>query len=151
MGWHIDGAVDYQEKSRGLNAKNVKILQRHQATLDDHALVYNQLAHLPQIRVLEVGFDHRKQRSYGPRASRCEFLDYSKPLQNKPECSLDSGLGNLSVLKDLEMFGFEGIDLRIGTKELDWMAESWPKLRMLRGLEEDILPRIRFDEQKALL
>ncbi|KAF9150388.1 hypothetical protein BG015_007807 [Linnemannia schmuckeri] len=144
-------AVDYQEKGRRLNAKKVKILQHHQAILDDHALVNNQLARLPQLRVLEIGFDHRKRRSYGLRASRCEFLDYSKPLQYMPEFSLDSGLGKLSVLKELKVFEFEGVDYRIGTKELDWMTESWPKLRMLRGLEKDTLPRIRFDEQKALL
>lgn len=72
-------------------------------------------------------------------------------MTSTPAYSLASGLGKLSGLKELKVFGFEGSNHRIGTLELDWMVENWPKLRMLRGLEEDTLPQIRFDKQKAFL
>ncbi|KAF9090419.1 hypothetical protein BGX23_005980 [Mortierella sp. AD031] len=50
------------------------------------------------------------------------------------ELTLESGLDELASLKDLEVFGFEGIDHRIGKKELEWMAVNWPKLKEIRGL-----------------
>lgn len=71
-------------------------------------------------------------------------------MKDTPELSLRSALGLLSYLKELEVFGFEGFDLQLGTKEVDWMAENWPALRMLRGLQKDTFLRIRFDEHKAL-
>lgn len=144
-------AVAFQEQGRRLNARKVKVLERYQRDLGDHTVIYNQLARLPKLRILEVGFDHRKPRNYNSQALLRRFIDYSRPMNSTPAFSLASGLGKLSGLKELEVFGFEGSNHRIGTLELDWMAENWPKLRMLRGLEEDTLPRIRFDEQKAFL
>ncbi|KAG0318400.1 hypothetical protein BGZ97_003844 [Linnemannia gamsii] len=141
----------YQKQGRRLNERRVRVLERHQVSLKDHALVYNQLARLTQLWVVEIGFDHRQQRCPSDCACLHQFMKYTGPSKRTPEFSLESGLGLLSGLKDLEVFGFEGIDHHIGTKELDWMSENWPRLRMLRGLEEDNMSGIRFGERKAVL
>ncbi|KAF9290495.1 hypothetical protein BGZ88_007301, partial [Linnemannia elongata] len=78
------------------------------------------------------------------------FTPHSVPqFCNTLELSLESGLSQLGVLKNLEVFGFEGVDYRIKTKELSWMTESWPRLRVMRGLSNTNLlgnyedPRMR--------
>ncbi|KAH7044431.1 hypothetical protein BKA57DRAFT_507806 [Linnemannia elongata] len=82
--------------------------------------------------------------------NRLDRVEEEDPVKDTPELSLRSALGLLSYLKELEVFGFEGFDLQLGTKEVDWMAENWPALRMLRGLQKDTFLRVRFDEHKAL-
>ncbi|KAG0289241.1 hypothetical protein BGZ97_006513 [Linnemannia gamsii] len=49
---------------------------------------------------------------------------------------LKSGLDQLSTLKELRVFGFEGVDHRIGKPELVWMAANWPRLKVMGGLQE---------------
>jgi hypothetical protein len=39
-------------------------------------------------------------------------------------------------LKELRVFGFEGVDHRIGKPELVWMAANWPRLKVMGGLHE---------------
>ncbi|KAK3818212.1 MAG: hypothetical protein JOS17DRAFT_757369 [Linnemannia elongata] len=134
----------FQKKGRKHNTRRAEIMQRYQVCLDDHTRLYAQLARQTQLRILELGFDHRV-KDYR-RAS-----GYSDPVKDTPELSLKSGLGLLWDLKELEVFGFEGFEHRIGTEELDWMAENWPRLRMLRGLQKDTFHQIQFDEHKALL
>ncbi|KAG0293302.1 hypothetical protein BGZ96_003021 [Linnemannia gamsii] len=137
-------ALGSLKHGRKPNVKREQIMQQHQCCVDDHTRLYTQLARQAKLRVLEVGFDHRVGCVRSPTG-------YTEPVKDTPELSLASGLGLLSDLKELEVFGFEGFDHRIGKEELTWMAESWPRLRMLRGLEEDTLPRIQYDEHKALL
>ncbi|KAF9922055.1 hypothetical protein FBU30_007850 [Linnemannia zychae] len=79
------------------------------------------------------------------------YLRYDNPIPDTLELSLKSGLDKLSTLKDLEVFGFEGLDHSIGTKELDWMAKYWPKLKIMRGLQEDRLVDIEEDKNKTKL
>jgi hypothetical protein len=58
------------------------------------------------------------------------FLDARAPIiaeDHTPdtlELSLESGLGLLEALANLETIGFEGVDHRIGKLELEWMAKS---------------------------
>lgn len=40
----------------------------------------------------------------------------------------------IGPLKKLEVFGFDGVNPRIGNPELEWMAKSWPRLKVMRGL-----------------
>ncbi|KAG0281256.1 hypothetical protein BGZ95_005626 [Linnemannia exigua] len=143
-------AMFSQTLGRKPNSKRAQIMQRNQACLEDHALLYSQLSRQTKLRVLELGVDLRVERTSQRRFSS-GFQEYSPPLSDTPELSLASGLGQLSSLKELEVFGFEGFDHRIGTLELEWMALNWPRLKLLRGLEEDRLRRIRFDEHKAFL
>jgi hypothetical protein len=65
------------------------------------------------------------------------------------ELTLDSGLGKLAALKDLEMFGFEGCNHLIDRSELDWMIKSWPRLRAMSGLRQNGLLTSSFEMRKA--
>ncbi|KAG0071147.1 hypothetical protein BGZ89_011526 [Linnemannia elongata] len=75
-----------------------------------------------------------------------EYLRYGGPIPNTLELSLESGLDQLSTLNDLEVFGFEGLDHRIGKAELEWMAVSWPRLNTMRGLQESKLSSVEVDK-----
>ncbi|KAF8946189.1 hypothetical protein BGZ47_001077 [Haplosporangium gracile] len=66
-----------------------------------------------------------------------KYVKYGIPYENTLELTLATGLDHLSGLRHLEVFGFEGVDHRIGKKELEWMAINWPKLKIIRGLQED--------------
>ncbi|KAG0375302.1 hypothetical protein BGX24_009296 [Mortierella sp. AD032] len=143
-------AMVSQKLGRKPNVKRAQIMQRNQVCFESHAFLYNQLSRQTKLRVLGLGFDHRVKETRQSR-SRSEFQEYSPSLRDTPELSLTSGLGQLSSLKELEAFGFEGFDHRIGTLELEWMALNLPRLKVLRGLQEDRLHRIRFDERKAFL
>ncbi|KAF8942082.1 hypothetical protein BGZ47_006903 [Haplosporangium gracile] len=64
---------------------------------------------------------------------------------------LESVLGRLGALKNLEMFGFEYINHKIGKAELDWMAKSWPKLNLMYGLDQEGLYMFEHAQDRAAL
>ncbi|KAF9177312.1 hypothetical protein BGZ51_008894 [Haplosporangium sp. Z 767] len=80
-----------------------------------------------------------------------KYLQYDGPIPNTLELSLESGLERLAGLKNLEMFGFEGLDHRIGKAELEWMAVNWPKLKIMRGLHVDTMPYVEYNVRRAEL
>ncbi|KAF9137409.1 hypothetical protein BG015_002732 [Linnemannia schmuckeri] len=80
-----------------------------------------------------------------------KYLQYDGPIPNTLELSLESGLGRLAGLKDLEVFGFEGLDHRIGKAELNWMAVNWPKLKIMRGLHVDTMTYVEYNVRRAEL
>ncbi|KAK3811106.1 MAG: hypothetical protein J3Q66DRAFT_372790 [Benniella sp.] len=47
------------------------------------------------------------------------------------DMSLESGLYKLSGLKSLKELGLISMVLKIGVKEVQWMADSWPQLRAI--------------------
>ncbi|KAF9963925.1 hypothetical protein BGZ65_005650 [Modicella reniformis] len=52
------------------------------------------------------------------------------------DMSLKSGLGHLSELKTLEVLDVNHLyHLEIGMEEIQWMAEQWPELTRIHGLE----------------
>ncbi|KAI8346585.1 hypothetical protein B0O80DRAFT_467590 [Mortierella sp. GBAus27b] len=52
--------------------------------------------------------------------------------------SLESGLQHMDQLKELRELNVGGIScLKIGQKEVEWMAQNWPKLRRCAGLVHD--------------
>ncbi|KAF9910540.1 hypothetical protein EC991_006358 [Linnemannia zychae] len=55
------------------------------------------------------------------------------------EWTRESGLSQLSVLKELEVFGFDGMTSRVGHVDLVWIAQSWPKLSLMYGLRSSSL------------
>ncbi|KAF9924581.1 hypothetical protein FBU30_005499 [Linnemannia zychae] len=104
--------------------------------------VMTRLASLTHLKVLDLGYEYRDiqtalhKKTYDPEWT----LEFSgQPIQNSLELTLETGLDQLAHLKDLEVFGFEGINHRIGKPELEWMAKHWPKLKILRGLHKDDL------------
>ncbi|KAG0379573.1 hypothetical protein BGX24_012608 [Mortierella sp. AD032] len=105
------------------------------------------------LRVLDLGYEWRDVWAYTrSETPRTGFIPYSKPLEQTLELSLTTGgLTRLAGLKLLEVFGFEGVDHRIGKPELEWMAKSWPMLKVMRGLQEADLIRIKPDPVKTAL
>ncbi|KAG0272866.1 hypothetical protein BGZ95_011339 [Linnemannia exigua] len=112
---------------------------------DVHERVYDRLAEMTQLRVLDLGHEFRNGFDALWMATGdnglCEidgrmYTWLSPPIPGTLELTLASGLGRLSALKKLEVFGFEGVHHRIENKEIAWMAENWPRLRTLRGLHE---------------
>ncbi|KAF9082312.1 hypothetical protein BGX29_003946, partial [Mortierella sp. GBA35] len=100
----------------------------------------DQLAKLTNLRILDFGYDYKDtyDKLY---IGRLEQIDgqVDAPFYVVPN-TLELGIGidlpQLAALKKLEVFGFEGVDHRIGKKELEWIAEAWPKLRVMHGLQE---------------
>jgi len=53
------------------------------------------------------------------------------------EMSLASGLDELFGLKSLQELNVEKMATKIGIEEIQWMAENWPKLRVICGIDGD--------------
>ncbi|KAK3811119.1 MAG: hypothetical protein J3Q66DRAFT_443368 [Benniella sp.] len=88
--------------------------------------VYDRLAQLTNLEILWLG-----NRSTKTNAARKEVM---KDQLDCLEMSLESGLDKLSELKSLEELSVSGMTTRIGVKEVQWMAEHWPSLRIVYGL-----------------
>ncbi|KAF9538247.1 endodeoxyribonuclease [Mortierella hygrophila] len=80
-----------------------------------------------------------------------EYLRYDPPMFDTLELTLESGLSRLGALKDLEMFGFECLNHKIGKAEMAWMAKSWPKLNLMYGLNDERLYVIEHDKEREAL
>ncbi|KAF9098309.1 hypothetical protein BGX29_007709 [Mortierella sp. GBA35] len=124
---------------------------------DQHTGVYKQLSRLHRLRTLDLGYEYRNiylsTRTRHPiqQVDGQTYVDYGGPNLDSMELTWWSGLYLLETLVNLELFGFEGVDHLIDKQELEWMAAFWPKLKVMRGLQEDTLPRVRPDERKAKL
>ncbi|KAF9134369.1 hypothetical protein BGW39_007247 [Mortierella sp. 14UC] len=127
----------------------------HRCRVQHHG-VYDRLASLTRLRHLNLGYENRNPWEYKGGNTYTgedgnEYLEYSEPTFDTLEMSLESGLERLAALRDLEMIGFECINHRIGKAELDWMAKSWPKLRLMYGLDKERLFEIEYDKNRAAL
>ncbi|KAF9120918.1 hypothetical protein BGW39_010990 [Mortierella sp. 14UC] len=107
-------------------------------------LVMDQLGKLKNLRVLDFGYDYRENN---PNTYRCAQQGVPDGLLGAPfyvvpnslELWIGIDLPQLAALKNLEVFGFEGVDHRMGKPEIKWMAEAWPKLKVMHGLQEERL------------
>ncbi|KAI9238436.1 MAG: hypothetical protein BYD32DRAFT_460666 [Podila humilis] len=105
---------------------------------------------------LDLGFEDRMPEVESDYDLYCKgeeqgYVEYEKPPFDTLELSLASGLGRFGVLKNLEVFGFECMNHRIDRAELEWMAKSWPKLRLVFGLDKERLPKMKHDLKRAEL
>ncbi|KAG0209241.1 hypothetical protein BGX33_005754 [Mortierella sp. NVP41] len=111
----------------------VQIQAKYLACQAQQMKVYNQLAGLKQLKSLQLG----RPRQRSPSTWETErVVDDRPPVRDTLELSLVSGLDRLAALADLEKLGVEGVNHRIGRAELEWMAGAWPKLRVMRGLND---------------
>lgn len=121
--------------------------------------VFEQLARLTRLKILDLG-----HTLWNPNTAAGDYhfnqnitdgnhyVNYGEPIEGTLDLALETGLDRLSTLTQLEVFGFEGMDFKLGTPELEWMANHWPRLKVLRGLQrDDSLPRIEVDVRKAEL
>ncbi|KAK3835687.1 MAG: hypothetical protein J3R72DRAFT_451076 [Linnemannia gamsii] len=107
--------------------------------------ILERFSRLTCLKVLEVSFKKNIGRS---TQEGFIYVDYNPDTL---ELTLDSGLGQLASLKDLEMFGFEGCCHDIGLTELQWMIDSWPRLKSMRGLRRNGLATSPFEVKKTNL
>ncbi|KAF9352812.1 hypothetical protein BGX26_009375 [Mortierella sp. AD094] len=124
--------------SEPLSDEEQEVIERHRRCREQQMLVYNQLADLTQPKILDLGEEIHELRqvdlTLDPMIVQVHET-YQDLVQGTMELSLESGIDRLASLKNLEVFGFEGVDQKIGKPELEWMATNWPKLRIMRGLQ----------------
>jgi hypothetical protein len=87
--------------------------------------VYERLSRLVNLEVLWLGHNPYDSSAF-------QYSDQFECL----EMSLESGLDQLEGLKRLQVLNVSLMATRIARKEAQWMAEQWPKLRKIHGLED---------------
>ncbi|KAG0381071.1 hypothetical protein BGX24_012205 [Mortierella sp. AD032] len=101
--------------------------------------VLTSLKHLTLSRDLKVGrglFSRRKTSLPVYRSERDGkmYFRYNDVLPDTLYLRLDTGLGQLSSLVNLELFGFESMNHRMSPTEIEWIARTFPTLKEMRGL-----------------
>ncbi|KAG0278295.1 hypothetical protein BGZ95_004293 [Linnemannia exigua] len=97
------------------------------------------LKHLTLSRDLKVGrglFSRRKTSLSVYRSERDGklYFRYNDVLPDTLYLRLDTGLGQLASLVNLELFGFESMNHRMTPAEIEWIARTFPTLKEMRGL-----------------
>ncbi|KAF9328346.1 hypothetical protein BGZ91_001045 [Linnemannia elongata] len=143
----------FRRLNRVLSEAEMRALEKYEKVREQHQTIYGQLAKLVHLTDLELGMEYRNLAvPWGTRMiirGAQIYKDYGDPFPDTLELSLASGLDRLSTLTKLEVFGFESVDHRIDEEELSWMAEKWPRLRVMRGLHElEDLPWLMHDGEK---
>ncbi|KAG0267223.1 hypothetical protein DFQ27_009004 [Actinomortierella ambigua] len=146
-------APDYTTE---LTASETRVVERFRQSRAHHRGVYERLASLTRLKHLDLGYENRYPWEYKGGETYVgkdgeEYLSYNGATFDTLELTLESGLGQLAALKDLEMFGFECLNHKIGRAELDWMAKSWPKLKLMYGLDSERLYMIEKCKKRAAL
>ncbi|KAG0246312.1 hypothetical protein B0O80DRAFT_86357 [Mortierella sp. GBAus27b] len=97
---------------------------------DIQGRVYDRLGRLVNLETLWLkDTSNRENGIFGP------FLGC--PQTDCLEMSLESGLWKMSGLKALRELNVASMRTRIGVKEVQWMTEHWPKLRLIYGIQFD--------------
>ncbi|KAK3811055.1 MAG: hypothetical protein J3Q66DRAFT_350865 [Benniella sp.] len=94
----------------GISRQDEKGCANHDERHKIQGLVYDRLARLVSLEVLWIG--------------------------GESSMSLESGLDRLSGLRKLKELYVITFDRKIGVKEVQWMTEHWPRLRVLCGLDK---------------
>ncbi|KAF9910513.1 hypothetical protein EC991_006330 [Linnemannia zychae] len=141
--------------------RHLAVTLKHELSMAQHDRMYKYLARLSCLTVLNVGYEVKAWQRAAREAETVyrningirdeDYLALFGPVSGTLELTLESGLGRLAALENLEVFGFEGVDHRMGQAEIEWMAVSWPRLKALRGLRQDYPPRIDYERRKVEL
>ncbi|KAG0298915.1 hypothetical protein BGZ96_004222 [Linnemannia gamsii] len=126
-----------------LSKEENRVLAKISDSREQQRRVYDRLGGLKNLRLLDFGYDYARLSNMATNQYLGHYggsfhesaRRFAGPIENVLELSLASGLDRLAGLKDLEMFGFDGADHCIGKAELMWMANHWPKLTTIRGLQ----------------
>ncbi|KAF9399143.1 hypothetical protein BGX21_006730 [Mortierella sp. AD011] len=90
--------------------------------------VYERLARFTKLEKLWLGSSPVIEPWFHGSGARREQRDCL-------EMSLESGLHRLAGLKEMRELSVANTNSKIGLKEVQWMTENWPKLRMIRRLK----------------
>ncbi|KAK3822092.1 MAG: hypothetical protein JOS17DRAFT_777572 [Linnemannia elongata] len=129
-----------------------RVVEKYKTSQDLHHQIYATFSELTHLRRLDFGYDlhaNSRHRNHWPPLDMVDVPEtfliagrvyHSQYLPNfhTLELSLDSGLDRLGALTRLKEFGFRGIDHRVGTEELNWMKNAWPRLERVLGVEDDL-------------
>ncbi|KAG0375834.1 hypothetical protein BGX24_008608 [Mortierella sp. AD032] len=133
-----------------LSEDDSRLAVSHTASLEQQKKIYERLATLTKLRVIDLGGEYRRfHRDY--EIAFDDYVQFNGPAHDTLELTLGSELGLLETLKGLQVFGFEGMDHRIGQNELQWMALQWPQLQVMRGLHDAFPARIDYERRKVEL
>ncbi|KAF9144887.1 hypothetical protein BGX30_011107 [Mortierella sp. GBA39] len=123
-----------------------RVLQFANRRQEQHKAVYERIAGLRRLVTLDLASEYRYQPFLGLR----QRVETGRKV-NVLEVSLSVGLEQLSTLGCLEEFGFEGLESGVGENELGWMVKSWPRLKVVRGLQGRALDSVATRQRKAQL
>ncbi|KAG0278854.1 hypothetical protein BGZ95_002960 [Linnemannia exigua] len=146
----IKNVKRWSEEDRALYESNVREMEldtEEQFSRGYQAMFLRIIGECTQLRVLEFGYDNPYGERWIPTTTIAETgevvveegWDEEQIIESNKayyclELTLDAGLDELVDLKELQVFGCCGMDHLIGEEEVEWMAENWPKLRVVRGL-----------------
>ncbi|KAF9084634.1 hypothetical protein BGX29_002452, partial [Mortierella sp. GBA35] len=93
----------------------------------------------PDLKVGTCVYKHQTEYTpvYQSKRDGRSYIRYDDVLPDTLHLRLDSGLDQLAQLTKLEYLGFESIDHRMGTAEIEWIAKQFPRLKEMRGLSMD--------------
>lgn len=100
--------------------------------------VFSQFAHLIHLKELHLGFTDTSTRTHYPQLldlHNRKFAFVDMPVPDTLEISLESGLDQLASLWELRLITIKGNHHMIRTTELDWMAERYPMLWLVSGVD----------------
>ncbi|KAG0219027.1 hypothetical protein BGX33_005069 [Mortierella sp. NVP41] len=89
-----------------------------------------------------------KHLSFSPGPSQSSFGGVQRDTLH---FRLDSSLRHLESLTELEYLGFELLDHRMGTAEIEWIAKTFSKLREMRGLVVESGAGVEFNPETGAL
>jgi len=91
--------------------------------------VYRRLARFDNRETLWLGYDPHVEEE------RCPSIA-AEEQENCLQMSLESELDMLQGLSALQELSVSNVDTLIGWKELQWMSQHWPRLRIIRGMDK---------------
>ncbi|KAG0379576.1 hypothetical protein BGX24_012611 [Mortierella sp. AD032] len=136
------GSLSAEETPLSADPRHINVQGKQQHWLNMHGIVYDRLASLIHLTVLDLGWESRDVWKLEETIVRPSDAWSEAPIHETLELSLASGLHRLAPLTKLEVFGFDGVNYRIGKPELEWMARSWLRLKVMRGLHASAEPRL---------
>ncbi|KAF8944617.1 hypothetical protein BGZ47_003987 [Haplosporangium gracile] len=137
--------------------KENRVFLQQESIRQQQRLVLSRIGSLRNLKTLDIGADFQlhENTTWAKGGQGGSWVDRKRPrMYDCLRLSLEMGLEELAGLKNLEVFGFEGIEHEIGEAELGWMSESWKKLKVMRGLcstEGSLLVETEEDMRKARL
>lgn len=117
-----------------LTDEQSRVLAKSRRSQEQHQKIYNQLSRLTRLKVLDIGHAQDWPTIRKDDCNPINSLAPVAPIPDTLELSLMSGLGQLATLSQLEDFGCEFVDHRIGEQEREWMSVHWPRLKETKGV-----------------
>lgn len=136
------GAVGSVQQHR--TDKDEQLMELSQRRVSTRKRIMTQRSKLTSLKHLSLSPDLKignELFEYHVGAARCYkserdgriYIRYDDVLPDTLHLRLDAGLDQLSSLKKLEYLGFESMDHRMDTAEVEWMAKQFPRLNARFG------------------